>query len=126
MPVVLHPFHALEPDELRHKLLPQHLVEESICLKSVERLRQALWKGLDPTGAQFRFTEFVVIEVVRFTGIKLPIDTVESRHDDSGGGQVRIGARINQPHFQSAVWYADHAASVVVAVRYVGRGPGCP
>src|ERR1700674_2063333 len=124
MPMVIHPFHALEPYELRHKLFSQRLMEETIRLERVERLRQALRKGLDPTGMQFRFAEVVMIEVMRRTGIKLPVDTVESRGDDCGGGQVGIGTRINQSHFQSAVGYADHTATVVIAIRYIGRGPG--
>src|ERR1700694_3450373 len=126
MPMVIYPFHTLEPDELRHKLFSQHLMEDTIRLERVERLRQALRKGLDPTGVQFGFAEFVMIEVMRFTRIKLPVYTVESRHDDCGGRKIGIGTRINQSHFQSAVGYSHHTASVVVAIRYIGRGPGCP
>src|SRR5580700_26200 len=126
MPMVIYPFHTFESDKLGHKLCPQHLMEKFICLQSVERLWQALWKGLYPTGAQFHLTEFVMIEVMWFAGIQLPIHTVESRRDDSGCGQVRIGARINQPDFQSSIWYAHHTASIVVAVRYISRSPGCP
>src|SRR6202023_789079 len=118
MPMVTPPLHALQPDELRHKLLSQHLMEDTIRLERVERLRQALRKSLDSTGVQFGFAEFVMIEVMRFSGIKLPVDTVESRHDDCGGRQVGIGTRINQSHFQSAVGYAHHTAPVVIAIRY--------
>src|SRR5579864_1527601 len=100
MPMVIYPFHTLELDELGHKLRPQHLMEKLICLQSVERLRQTLWKSLDSTRAQFHFTQVVMIEVMWFTGIQLPIHTVESRHDDSGCSQVWIGTRIYQPDFQ--------------------------
>src|SRR5579864_191203 len=114
MPMVIYPFHTLEPDELGHKLRPQHLMEKLICLQSVERLRQTLRKSLNSTRAQFHFTQVIMIEVVGLARIELPIHTVQSSHDHSGCRQVRIGTRINQPDFQSAVRYAHHTASIVV------------
>ena len=119
-PVPQEPAHHV----VRLALGTQHLVEKLICLQSVERLRQTLWKSLDSTRAQFRFTQVVMIEVMGFAGIELPIHTVQSSRNHSGCRQVRIGARINQPDFQSAVRYAHHTASIVVAIRYIGRSPG--
>ena len=65
-------------------------MEQAIRLERVQRLGQTLRKRFDPTSHQFRFAEVIVIEVMRLARIELAFETVESRSDDRGRGQVRI------------------------------------